>query len=260
MLNWLKKDKSKDCRIRIKKSFPRYWENDVDVALNIIPLDNNQIKLIDGNIHKVEDLIYDYFKNIKLENEELSIPYRVYFNEPNPDKEKALTENQKVILNCIYLKHHNGFIRQKRLEQLGKCYQYWVTPFTFQLLGKYVLEIIEVLDKQLDDNILENYKRFVNENQKYYQQTESRMISYWNGYYRHKYPKLKLYVGRIVLDQIKSKIIKKRQDEIIEVGIDKNERLFIRPKNEHFSLIYRTATEVHWDEKKIFLYSPKPRE
>jgi hypothetical protein len=260
MLNWFKKDKTKDYRSRIKKSFPQKLEKDLDVVLGIMPLDNDQVKLNDGNIHKVENLIYDYFKDIKLDDENLSIPYRIYFNEPNQDKENTLTNIQKAILNCIYLKHHNGYVRQKRLEQLGKNYQYWTTPYTFQLLGEYVLEIIDVLDNQLDDNKLENYKQFAIENPKYYQKTESRMISYWNEYYRHKFPKLKNYAGRIIFDHIKTKEIGKRQDEIVEVGIDKDERLFIRPKNERFTLIYRTATEVHWDEKELFLYSPKPRE
>ena len=49
-------------------------------------------------------------------------------------------------------------------------------------------------------------------------------------------------------------------DKILEIGIDEIERLFIKPDKERFSLVYRTATEVHWDEKGLFLYSPKPRE
>ena len=50
------------------------------------------------------------------------------------------------------------------------------------------------------------------------------------------------------------------KDNIIEIGIDKLDRLFIKPEKETFPLIYRTATEVHWDEKGNFLYSPKPKE
>ena len=101
---------------------------------------------------------------------------------------------------------------------------------------------------------------FAIENPKYYQQTESRMISYWNEYYRRRFPKLGIYPGRIIFDLIKAKAISKIQDEIIEVGIDENERFFLKPKSERFTLIYRTSTEVHWDVKGLFLYSPKPRE
>jgi len=49
-------------------------------------------------------------------------------------------------------------------------------------------------------------------------------------------------------------------DKILEIGIDDKERLFIKPDKERFTLIYRTATEVHWDNNGLFVYSPKPRE
>ena len=49
-------------------------------------------------------------------------------------------------------------------------------------------------------------------------------------------------------------------DEIIEIGIDELERLYLKPKNETFTLIYRTATEVHWDNQNQFLYTPKPKD
>lgn len=45
-------------------------------------------------------------------------------------------------------------------------------------------------------------------------------------------------------------------DKILEIGIDDKERLFIKPDKERFTLIYRTATEVHWDNNGLFLYSP----
>lgn len=48
-------------------------------------------------------------------------------------------------------------------------------------------------------------------------------------------------------------------DKILEIGIDDKGRLFIKPEKERFALIYRIATEVHWDNKGLFLYSPKPR-
>ena len=49
-------------------------------------------------------------------------------------------------------------------------------------------------------------------------------------------------------------------DKIIEIGIDNQERLFIRPEKQTFDYIYRAAAEVGWDKKENILYSPKPRE
>ncbi len=49
-------------------------------------------------------------------------------------------------------------------------------------------------------------------------------------------------------------------DDVLEIGIDDQERLYLKPEKEKFTLIYRSATEVHWDNNGAFLYSPKPRE
>ena len=260
MINWFKKDKFEDYKQRLKIAFPKSLESDLNVALDIIPFNENRIKLCDGNTHVVSDLIHENFYSTILNSEELKIPVRLYFNEPSPKKEKSLTKKQQAILNCIYLRHHNGYLRQKRLEKLKGTNFYWITPFTFQLLGEYVFEILQALDNQLDDLQLENYKRYAVENPKYWQQTESRMISYWNEYYRFKSPIIKNYIGRLIFDQIKIKTLGFKVDEIIEIGIDSKERLFLKPKREKFALIYRTATKIHWDESENYLHSPKPRE
>ncbi|WP_414692250.1 hypothetical protein [Pedobacter sp. CFBP9032] len=51
-----------------------------------------------------------------------------------------------------------------------------------------------------------------------------------------------------------------KTDVIIEICIDSQERLCIKPSTARLVLIYRTATEVHWDANGHFLFSPKPRE
>jgi len=50
------------------------------------------------------------------------------------------------------------------------------------------------------------------------------------------------------------------EDKIIEIGIDKEERLYIKPASKTFPYIYREAMEVHWDNEKAFLYTPKPKQ
>lgn len=49
-------------------------------------------------------------------------------------------------------------------------------------------------------------------------------------------------------------------DHILKVEIDDSGRLHLTPEKLKFPLIYRTATEVHWDKDRGTLYSPKPRE
>lgn len=47
-----------------------------------------------------------------------------------------------------------------------------------------------------------------------------------------------------------------KKDEIKEISIDSTGRLCIVPLKEKFPYIYRSATEVHWDDKGGFLYAP----
>jgi hypothetical protein len=171
-------------RGKILLALPQILKIDVNVVLDILPFDENEVTLCDGQVHNVDNLISPNYYTVKLDNEQLSIPYRFYFNEPEIEKENKLSYTQKTILNCIYLRHHNGFLRQKRLEQLIDKTEFWIAPYLLQLLGEYVYEILEVLDKCINDKNIVNYKRFVKENPKYWQQTKSRMISYWNCYYR----------------------------------------------------------------------------
>jgi len=201
-------------REKLFNSFPTALRQDVKKIIEILPLNDHNIILVDGQIYKVDALIHSNEQFASVDNEVLKIPCRLYFNEPSADKEKLLTDLQKTILNCIYLRHHNGYVRQRRLEKLIDKTEYFVIPFAFQLLGEYVVEILEVLQIHINPNI-DNYVKFINENQKYWKQTESRMISYWNEYYRRpmfpnylptKYATRKEYIGEQIVDRLKKRM------------------------------------------------------
>lgn len=49
-------------------------------------------------------------------------------------------------------------------------------------------------------------------------------------------------------------------DEIIEIGIDSDGRLYLVPSSKEFPYIYREAKEVSWHPERKCLYSPKPKE
>lgn len=205
MLSWLTKNKTKEYKDRLLKSFPAEFKSDVESVIKILPLEKNDVKLCDGQVHKVENLIHPTELTINMNREQLTIPYRLYFNEPDIDSENNLTDRQKSILNCIFLRHHNGYLREKRLKKLVYKDEKWIIPFTIQLLGEYVFEILEVLDEHINDKTINDYYSFTEENPKYWQQTESRMISYWNEYYRMNFPKLKQYLGTALVKRIKKR-------------------------------------------------------
>ncbi|MAW97058.1 MULTISPECIES: hypothetical protein [unclassified Leeuwenhoekiella] len=199
------KNETKKYKDRLLKSFPTELKTDVESVVNILPLEKNEVKLCDGQFHKVENLIHPSEVMIKWSGEQLTIPYRLYFDEPDINAEPHLTDIQKIILNCIFLRHHNGYLRERRLKKLVDKDEKWIIPFTIQLLGEYVLEILQVLDQHINEKTITDYCSFIEENPKYWQQTESRMISYWNAYYKSKFPEMHEYLGSTLVKRIKNK-------------------------------------------------------
>lgn len=170
-------------------------KDEVEKVLSILPFD---LKFQEDHF-----LHHNYY-HVIIDNEFLSIPYRIYCEEPNQDDENILTNKQKIILNCIYSRHHNGYIRHKRLKEISSN-EYWITPFKIQLLGEYVYEIIEELYLQLNDLNLENYQNLIIENPSFFLKIESKVISYWNEYYRIRFTNYNEYLGSKILKLIKSK-------------------------------------------------------
>lgn len=203
-MDWFKKGTSTSYKEQLKKAVPAFLHHDLEHVLDILPLEVTKIKLHTGEVCTIDDLFHTGTLGVCHKQELLTIPYRIYFNEPVRGREAGLSPAQKTILNCIYLRHHDGYVRQRRLEQLLDCSEDWIIPFTFQLLGDYVLEILQVLDRHVNDKNIPQYKKFVIENQINSQQTESRMVSYWNEYYRRSgYTDLKNYPGRKIFDRLR---------------------------------------------------------
>lgn len=202
MTNWIKNEKHGEYKNVLRGAFPKALRSEVDAVLSILPFDDNNVKCTEQQTIRLENLISPWSSTSRLDDEVLTIPDRVYFNEPDAEDERKLTGIQKIILNCIYLRHHDGYIRQRRLEGLLGKSDNWIIPFTIQLLGEYVVEILPVLDRHINDKTIEGYVKFTRENPNYWKQIKNRMISYWNEYYRRQYPKLNDYPGQELEDKI----------------------------------------------------------
>ena len=153
-----------------------------------------------GNVYKYIELCLKketegnlFFCNVN--NEKLRMPYRVYSDINNKILEGA-SKMQKIMIHCTGTRNWNGFTRQKHLEALLE-YELldWVIPYIIKICDEYVVEILEVVYEKLAGTQTDSFGKFMLENSKLAERSYARMVSYWNVYYRRKYPKLENYVG-----------------------------------------------------------------
>lgn len=137
---------------------------------------------------------------VRLEGVDLAIPERIYTDDRTPLAD--LTDVQRGVMDCLFTRHHDGFVRQRHLRNLALRTEYWVTPFCFRLLGEYVYEMLSDVRRHIDGN-LENYLRFIGENEKFFDRTKSQMISYWDCYYRTRFPIRASYIGFAIFNELK---------------------------------------------------------
>jgi hypothetical protein len=181
-------------------AFPSYLKDEI---LNI----NNKITFY-ADYNSAGDF------NIKMGSEELQIPYRIYYKEPVKEAEEQLTIIQKDILDCLYTRHHNGFIRETRLRKIILSKHEWVVPFILQLLGEYVIEILYVIEEHMNQLDGDSFGNFINNNRDYYFITKQRVMSYWACYYRGTFPNINDYVGYKIVKHFDKFLSKEQKDAI----------------------------------------------
>ena len=129
---------------------------------------------------------------VYLNGEALELPQRVYFGEYNT---QSLTLVQEQMLNCLYLCHCNGHLREYYLRKVLEVKEDFALPFIAKLFGDYVIEILEVLHNELPNDTRDKLRDFFRANPLYKRRIQSRIASYWDCFYKNAYPDLKKYVG-----------------------------------------------------------------
>ena len=139
---------------------------------------------------------------INLGGQTINIPHRIYYEEP---AQENLTETETLLLDCIFTRHHNGYVREKRLRRIVTVDNYFVMPFIVQLLGEYVLEILIVIKDNLNPKLLDKFIKLMDDNPTFFETTEKRVQSYWDFYYKWK-TKKNDYAGFQILKAMSERI------------------------------------------------------
>lgn len=120
---------------------------------------------------------------VSVEGEAVFIPYRVYHNPALIDR-ASFTPLQEELLDCLLTRHHSGFVREKHLRNIVSSDRVWIPPFVVQLVGEYVVEILNAIRDNIHNLDPQLYRRFVRDNPIFIALTKQRVASYWNCYHR----------------------------------------------------------------------------
>ncbi len=150
------------------------------------------------------------FFRVIVNNEELTIPERHNLKEIQQQnildrifkKDIVLSDTQNSIIDCFYTRHCDGFIREKYCKNIlqQSLNHEWIVPYVLHLTGEYVVEIQQIIFSHLEQLDTSIFINFILNNKKFYELIKQRVQSYWNCYYRSKYPKKEDYPGFKILE------------------------------------------------------------
>ena len=141
-----------------------------------------------------------------VQGELLCAPGRVYCAAADLRSLVARSEGDaRTLALCIGTRHWDGHVREECVRQLAGVHRPWVIPFVIQLLGEYVLEIVEVIAASLPSWDAGQVAAFARENPGFMTTTRRRATSYWDCHHRHRFAKLRSYPAILALDAIEGR-------------------------------------------------------
>jgi hypothetical protein len=120
--------------------------------------------------------------SVSVGGEMVFIPYRIY-HDPALIDPAQLTPLQGELLDCLLTRHHSGFVREKHLTNILCADHQWIPPFVVHLVGEYIIEILHVIRRNVQNLDPKLYREFLMGNPNFFALTKQRVISYWNCYH-----------------------------------------------------------------------------
>lgn len=175
-------------------AFPTALHDDVAAALTVVPPERfPPINPFD----------------VMVRSESVTIPARIYNAEPGPGDASRLSRTQRAVLDCLYSRHGDGFVRQRRIARVARSTQDWAAPFVVELVGEYVLEIVREISSALTELTDERsaqfavYGEYVAANPRRFALVQRRVVSYWSCYYRDEFPQYGTYPAARLIEALR---------------------------------------------------------
>ncbi len=141
---------------------------------------------------------------VTLGGQSLRIPARIYYAEPDWASVHSRGVLDETIVGCLFSRHHDGHVRERALTHMRAIDEAWVAPFGIQLLGEYVIEIVERAAAWIGTPPRAVFVACVRENPGFLERTTARATSYWNEYYRQRFPFPASYPALMALARLRA--------------------------------------------------------
>lgn len=164
-----------DC---ILNAYPQALKNDVEVVVMFTDASSEADKWV----YYEQNLGLQY---MLADGQEIILPYRYSVEDNYEQIAHLLTSRQRKIYHTLYTRNSNGYIREKHLKLLLESdLEEWEYPFIFRLTTEYVASILIIIYEYLCANDNRGLKQFCELNINQLLLGQSRMVSYWNEFYR----------------------------------------------------------------------------
>jgi len=133
--------------------------------------------------------------SLTCDGEVIHIPRRIYRPVISTSQFASLHPGEQSIAACWFTRHHDGHVREQFLRALSGFDCSWVIAYVVALCGEYVVELLHYIWERrtlFDASVL---GRWLHDNPQFYSRTRSRIVSYWDCYYRSSSPLFEAYVG-----------------------------------------------------------------
>jgi len=144
---------------------------------------------------------------VRVDGQIIAIPERLYFASERSGL--PLNDEAWLFARALQTRSSDGFERQRALRDILGDLRPWGAPFVTDLIGQYVIEILEEILGAMTPELARTIAAFAAENPIYWAKTRQRVASYWNAYHRRpgsndrrKAYRRSEYVGFALIDRI----------------------------------------------------------
>lgn len=164
----------------------------------------NAVDLVVDDLAPFADVRYEVSSfDLVVGGQKVSIPRRIHFRS-TLILSRSLPEQAVRIADCLLSRSTDGFSRQSALQRIVGLNEVWSVPYVVTLLGEYVVEVIEEIQHSLPDINLALVREFLSENPQFHSLLNARSVSYWNCYYRSRFPDYATYPAAVVLRAVET--------------------------------------------------------